>query len=342
MLEGLARLLERSAEEASVQAVRQGIVDQKLEALGGKLSTLEALAGQMSTLEVGLGQRMDGVADLAAERMVALLGDGFPVLKTSRPELLREVELDLVGGLAPWLTPRVAFDVGAHHGPFSEALLDAGFEVHALEPNPTTCDELERRLGGRTGFQAHQLAAGSEESEAQLALVSDPTGDYIDPSQFASLSGLAPPPGLVSAGTVRVKVRRLDSLVCELGIVAPSFIKVDAEGTDLEVMRGLGNLRPAVLQVEFWDESLPFSGPGATNRVSNLVAQAKQQGLPWHLVVFRRWGDDRAAFYSARTGSPERSWGNVIFFAEQAMYERARQVLAAALPEARFVPASKS
>jgi FkbM family methyltransferase len=322
MLEALTFLVEKTNAEAAAREVWQAEVERRL-------------AGLADQVARRVGERLE-------EPLAALKGDGFPVLPTARPGLVREAELDLVTGLAPWLSPRLALDIGAHHGPFSEALLDAGFEVHALEPNPETCGVLAVRLGGRPGFTAHQLAAGSSDGEADLGLVRDPTGHYIDPSQFSSLAGLAPPPGLVATGSVRVKVRRLDTLVRDLGIAPPSFIKVDAEGTDLEVMRGMGTLRPAMLQVEFWDEAMPFSSSGATNQVANLVAQARLQGLPWHLVVFRRWGDDRAAFYSGRSGSPERSWGNVIFFAEQAMYEKARQILAAALPEARFVAKPKA
>jgi FkbM family methyltransferase len=364
LLEGMTALLERSTAkavaqeaeavardtEATAQAVWQAKVERKLEAVAALLerSVVEAMARDAEVRNADAAARsvwqasVEQKLEAMGTRVGALGADTFPILATARTGLLPEPELELIAGLAPWLSNKVALDVGAHHGAFSEALLDVGFLVHALEPNPTTCDELERRLGARAGFFAHRLAAGSADGEADLALVSDPTGNYIDPSQFASLSGLVPPPGLVASGTVRVKVRRLDGLVKEFGIEPPSFIKVDAEGTDLEVMRGLGSLRPAMLQVEFWDEAMPFSGPGATNRVPDLVAQARQMGLPWHLVVFRRWGDDRPAFYSGRVGSPEQSWGNVLFFADQALQERARLLLSALAPEARFVAVLKS
>jgi FkbM family methyltransferase len=338
LLEGMTRLLERGAEETSGRVAWQATADQRLDTLAGQLETrLGALDEQLDALGVQLTASLRGIAS-AHDPVEKAAADTFPVMPTARHMLL-DPELDLLMGLAPWLSPRTAIDVGAHLGTFSEALLAVGFEVHALEPNPATFDELVRRLGSRPGFKAHQLAAGSSDGEADLRLVRDPTGNYIDPSQFASLSGLPPPPGLVSTGTVRVKVRRLDSLVRDLGISAPSFVKVDAEGTDLEVMRGLGALRPALLQVEFWDEELPFSAPGATNRVPDFVELARQYGMPWHLVVFRRWGDDRAAFYTGRSGSPERSWGNVYFFSDHSLYDRARKILEVTLPEARFVSA---
>ncbi len=324
MLEALTFLVEKTNAEAAAREAWQAEVERRLAVL---------------TDHVGkVGERLE---ERLGERLAALKGDGFPNVKTERAGLLGEPELDLVAGLALMVSPKVALDVGAHHGIFSEVLLGAGFEVHALEPSPGVFQELVRRLGSQAGFKAHQVAAGSAEGEAELGLVTDPTGNYGDPTRYGSIADLPLAPGLVRSGSVRVKVRRLDDLVRDHGITQPSIIKVDAEGTDLEVMRGLGALRPAVLQVEFWDETVPLSAPGATNRIPELAAQARLQGLPWSLVVFRQWGSDRIAFYANRAASPERSWGNAFFFADQALFQRAHQLLAARLPEARFVPATK-
>ncbi len=265
-------------------------------------------------------------------------GDRFPAIVTARDGLL-EPELEVIARLAPELTPRVAIDVGAHHGRFTRALLDLGFEVHALEPNPAARAELERRLAGRPGVTIYDAAAGSADGEGELGLVADRSGRFTDDTQFASLSGLPLPDGLERAGTVRVPVRRLDGIVREKGLRPPSLVKVDAEGFDLEVLRGLGELRPAVLVTEFWDDELPFSAPGALNRLPDLVAHGRAHGAPWHLVVFRRWGDARAAFYSGFAASPERSWGNVLQFSDRALFEKARDHLSTLLPEARFVGA---
>jgi FkbM family methyltransferase len=283
--------------------------------------------------QASVDSRLEALA-LQVERTA---GERFTVLRTARSGLLREPELDLMTGLAQFVSPRVALDVGAHHGIFSDVLLGAGFEVQALEPSPGVFQELVRRHGGRPGFTAHQVAAGAAEGEAELGLVTDPTGNYGDPTRYGSIADLPLAPGLVRSGSVRVRVRRLDDLVRDLGIPPPSIVKVDAEGLDLEVMRGMGALRPAVLQVEFWDETVPLSGPGATNRIPELSAQARLQGLPWSLVIFRQWGDDRIAFYANRADSPERSWGNAFFFADGDLFERARQMLSTMLPEARFV-----
>jgi FkbM family methyltransferase len=310
---------------------------------------LEALVEDDAAVMEALGQLLDRVGSVHAalerrpngfEGGLGNAPDPFPVIATARERLI-EPELELLGWLAPELEPRLAVDVGAHHGRFAGALLDLGFEVHALEPNPAARVELERRLAGRPGLTVYPVAAGGEEGEADLRLVADQSGRYTDPTQFASLAGLPLPEGLVAAGTVRVPVRRLDALVRERGLRAPSVVKVDAEGFDLDVLRGLGELRPALQIVEFWDDALPFSARGARNRLPDLVAHARAHGAPFHLVVFRRWGDDRPAFYAGWTASPERSWGNVLFFRDQALFERSRGYLADLLPEARFVAKPK-
>ena len=36
------------------------------------------------------------------------------------------------------------------------------------------------------------------------------------------------------------------------------FLKVDTEGFDLEVIKGLGNVRPAIVQIEFWGDEFIF------------------------------------------------------------------------------------
>ncbi len=326
-------LLEALAEDdAAIMSALAQLLEEVREGGAARTAALEALAEQVEAIS-------DRQAALAAG--LEKLGPGpdpFPVIHTSREELL-EPELSVLAQLAPSLSPRLAIDVGAHLGRFSRALLDLGFEVHALEPNPATRAELVRRLEGRAGLTVHACAAGAEAGQGSLGLAADATGRYADPSLFASLAGLPLPEGLVRAGSVAVPVCRLDALVREHGLPAPSLVKVDAEGTDLDVLRGLGDLWPPVLLAEFWDEAMPFSSPGARNRLEDLVAHARGRGARYHLVVFRRWGDERPAFFGGFTTPPERSWGNVIFFTEQALFEQARQHLATLVPEARFVAA---
>ncbi len=365
ILESLSRLLELGlAEGPGVVTRRLGMLDERFGHLERQLTGLEEqLAGQAqqtsgleeqlasqaqqtSGLEAqlaGQARQLSGLEEQLADQaqqvsgLLAQSADSFPAVATARPALL-EPELEVLARLAPWLAPRVAIDVGAHHGKFTRVLLEAGFTVHAMEPNPEARAELDRRLGACAGLTIHAAAGGAEDGTADLRLVADANGFFPDPTLFASLAGLPLPDGLSPAGTVQVPLRRLDTLVREAGLASPSVVKIDAEGTDLDVLRGLGELRPALMQAEFWDEALPLSGPGARNQLPDLVTHARAHGAPFHLVIFRRWGDERPAFFTGWTESPERSWGDVFFFADRSLYERAREVVAGLLPEARFMP----
>ena len=52
------------------------------------------------------------------------------------------------------------------------------------------------------------------------------------------------------------------------------------------------------------------------------------------------FADSSPAFFSGFASSPERSWGNVLQFADRALFEKAREHLSMLLPEARFVGGS--
>jgi FkbM family methyltransferase len=314
------------------------------------MSALAQLLEEVRTVGAKGAAALEALAkpvEAVAERLAALEGrlgpgcsepDRFPIIPTTR-EWLVEPELSVLAHLAPSLSPRLALDVGANHGIYTLALQKLGFEVHALEPNPAARAELARQVEGLAGVTIHACAAGAEAGEASLGLVADPSGLYSNATALASLAGLPLPEGLVRDGSVIVPVIRLDALLREQGLATPSVVKVDTEGYELEVLRGLGDLWPALLLAEFWDEALPLSGPGARNRLPDLVAHARAHGAPFHLAIFRRWGDGRPAFFSGWTAAPERSWGNVLFFTDPVMFEKARQHLATLIPEARFVAA---
>jgi FkbM family methyltransferase len=326
----LARLVEEVRADGAARTVAVDALSRQVEAVADGQA---ALAPMLARLGSSLGERLQ-----ALEQRVASAPDRFPNIPTSR-EWLVEPELSVLAHLAPSLSPRLALDVGANHGVYTLALQRLGFEVHALEPDPAARAELLRQVDGLAGVTVHACAAGAEVGEARLGLVADQTGFYGNASAFSSLSRLPLPEGLVPAGAVTVPVCRLDALVRERGLATPSVVKVDTEGYELEVLRGLGDLWPKILLAEFWDETFPLSGAGARNRLPDLVAHARAHGARFHLAIFRRWGDGRPAFFSGWNASPERSWGNLLFFTDRAMFESARQHLATLIPEARFVAA---
>jgi FkbM family methyltransferase len=248
-------------------------------------------------------------------------------------------EIALLAHLAPHLPARKAIDVGANVGDVSAALLASGFEVHAFEPFEPVREKLRARLGSFPAFHLHPEAVGREDCEMDLHVAADLSADgrYQDASLYSTLLPHSTPADLPFVSKTRVRVRSLESLRAA-GEIPPdvSLVKVDAEGFDLEVLRGMGGERYAVVAAEFWDREMDFGKSGTSNHLDDLVAEMRERGYLWHIVVYRIWGDHEVAYYCELARAIERSWGNVFFFRDHELFSRAEQWCAAALRRTYF------
>lgn len=140
----------------------------------------------------------------------------------------------------------LVFDVGANLGNYTEALLAVGATVVAIEPDPRNLKILRKRLKSEY-VQIEPCALGRTEGTAELRIASD-RGDVSTLSdQWAEN------PEAHWQGTVQVQVRTLDSIAKDHGI--PKYVKVDAEGYDAEVLRGM-SFRPEMASFEFLPRDL--------------------------------------------------------------------------------------
>ena len=135
-----------------------------------------------------------------------------------------EKELHLLPDLAS--RERLSLDIGANKGVYSYALLPHSKKVHAFEPNPKVFRILRSWAEGRVTL--HEAALGDRSGMAELLV---PRGRRGYSNQGASLSRVK-----VTGphGTVAVKVVRLD----DLGLADVGFMKVDVEGSELQVLAG--------------------------------------------------------------------------------------------------------
>jgi len=141
-----------------------------------------------------------------------------------------KAEADFFRSLIP--ANSLVFDVGANIGERSEALLKAGMSVVAIEPQPACAAEAIARCGGPDFCLVHS-AVGREDGNVTLYLSSVyHTMASMDPSWTEP------------HGSLVVPQSTLDSLVVKYGL--PYYCKIDVEGYELEVLRGLTHRIPLI------------------------------------------------------------------------------------------------
>jgi len=233
-------------------------------------------------------------------------------------------KIALLAHLAPHLEVPIAIDVGANVGAVSDRLLKAGCSVYAFEPHGPAFETLKQKLGSNRNFHALQFAIGSADSSMQLHIAKDLSGiGKWDTSLFHSLVEHAMLNDLQFGESVSVPVRSIDSLRQSREIPEHAgILKVDTEGMDLEVLRGLGTADYAIVMAEFWDPHHPF-GMSGHGKLSDIVAEMNRRGYQWYAVIYHVDETATLSFYCNRDDTVPKAWGNAIFFRDRAMFARA-------------------
>jgi FkbM family methyltransferase len=132
----------------------------------------------------------------------------------------------------PTVDFRTVIDVGAHLGnTVAETLrFQPRAVIHAIEPAGLTFAELSRRFAGNPQVQCYNLALGEAAGEAMMTVRGTNSGNCIVRAK----------PDGVEVETVTVKCG--DEFAHAAGIERASFVKIDTEGYDLDVLRGFAGM----------------------------------------------------------------------------------------------------
>jgi FkbM family methyltransferase len=166
----------------------------------------------------------------------------------------QDAELLLLGKLLEHLDHRTMIDVGAERGSLAAKMLRAGVEeLHAFDPHPGNANALRTRFAGDRRLTVHEHAVSDADGHGELHLSSNPDGT---PLPFGhTLLERADTDEIAWTSLLPVGRRSLHSLMDGGEIPASvGILKIDTEGHDLAVVRGMGELQADVVMVEHWTD----------------------------------------------------------------------------------------
>jgi FkbM family methyltransferase len=146
----------------------------------------------------------------------------------------------------------ICFDVGANLGNRTAILSEIGCRVISIEPQPLCLKRLRRLFGKLENVVIVDAAVGEREGQGELAICEDePTistmsDKWMTEGRFAGSNQWS--------RKITVRMTTLDALIAKHGM--PKFCKIDVEGFELSVIKGLSVPVP-YLSFEFTREFLP-------------------------------------------------------------------------------------
>jgi FkbM family methyltransferase len=132
----------------------------------------------------------------------------------------------------------IAFDIGAHVGNRVRAWRRLGARVVAVEPQPDCLRVLRLFFGRDPGVTIVPAAVGAEPGRARLSVsTATPTVSSMSPQWIGTVSEDERFARINWDFSLDVPVTTLDELIARHG--EPAFCKIDVEGFEVDVLRGL-------------------------------------------------------------------------------------------------------
>lgn len=243
---------------------------------------------------------------------------GFPMPNsTSSPTLsraskasLEEAELVRTVLAQSGTETGLIVDVGGHFGTVSVLFADAGWEVHAFEPDPNNRLRFRERFDERPSVHLDPRAVSEVDGELL---------QFYDSPQSSGISGLVNFHE-THRPVAEVETVRLETYLREHRIKSVDFLKVDTEGFDLFVVRSYSwesSPPPAAILCEFEDAKTTRVGYDTTVLANFLIGHGYTLLVSeWHPI--ERYG----VVHSWKTmypwdpinRVPSDAWGNLLAF----------------------------
>ena len=142
----------------------------------------------------------------------------------------------------------LVFDIGAHYGGKATIFAELGARVIALEPTPACLDGLRYHHGSNPSVTIVPKAVSDSVGKATIFVGDSLAVSSLRPEWFTFMEK--------SKVGIEVPTTTLDELISQYG--RPDFCKIDVEGCELQVFRGLSQPIPLVA-FEFMTEELELT-----------------------------------------------------------------------------------
>ncbi len=262
---------------------------------------------------------------------------GFDTVDTSRDQHAHVDETAVVAHLLEKRRGRdhVMLDVGAHHGSSAKYFDRLSWTVHCFEPDAKNREKLIESFGVSKNVTIDARAVSDKPAKGV---------SFYSSKESTGISGLHAfrkthrESGLVDVTTVA-------EIVAAHGIKHVDFLKIDVEGFDYSVIKGVpwGKLTPDVVECEF--EDAKTASMGHTWR--DVAEFLRQKGYAvylseWHPII--RYGiphDWRRIVPFPGADMANDAWGNILAFREDPGYKAVSDAFGALLKRRTAKPTAK-
>lgn len=203
----------------------------------------------------------------------------------------------------------VMIDVGAHVGTSANYFHRLGWTVHCFEPDPENRAKLETRFQGVDGVSIDPRAVSDKAQEGVSFFTSEESTGISGLSAFRD----------THEETASVTVTTIEAVIRAQNIRNIDFLKIDVEGFDFSVLKGVpwNTIKPDAVECEFEDaKTLPL-GHNWRDIANYLVDIGYAVYISeWHPII--RYGIPhdwrRVIAYRDDTEIFDDAWGNLLAF----------------------------
>jgi FkbM family methyltransferase len=232
----------------------------------------------------------------------------------------QNTDLEIIQLLIPYLVTRTFLDIGAAKGEFTHFFSAHGLTGAFFEPLPNHRDEL-LMLAKKTECAFFPYAIDYYDHMADFYHATDKAN--YDASHFSSLHPLQKDMRVQHKKINQVQCKSLNSLL-QAELISQSFgiIKIDTEGNDLNVLKGMDQIATEILMCEYFMPNI-YAG-WELGHPDGLIQEAKKLGFN-HCISIKRIGSFEHICLN-NNAFVDKQWGNLIFISNS-LYDKSKGAL---------------